>query len=507
MLTLKHWMRLAPTALRACAAAALFPFSSFAAEQTTPTAPTAPNLSVNLSRAIHLAMEQNLSIKVESFQPNLGDARVRTQEGVFDPELQGDFTQRMTRNADGSENRQGSFSLGLGGQTSLGSDYKLGLSTTAFDYDSYRSGAEFSLTQPLLRGFGTGVNLAQLRIARNGREIGEWTLRQQIIDVIARTVTVYNALYAAQQNLEAARRSRDSALQLERDERQRVAVGVKTALDVTTAQAEAASREEAVILAESDIRQNERFLKQLITDDVKTLLATRITISTPATPAVGEVNVDAGLRDALILRPDYQQAILELKNRRINVIVTKNGTLPRLDLAGSLNLIGVSEAEASNSFNFFNGGRGNPQSWSAGAVLRLPLENTQARGRYREARLLDAQSLVALHRLEQQIIVEVANAAEDITTARKRMATTREALRLAKESLAAGEERLKAGTATTFEVLDLQQKLAKAEAAEIKAQGDFRNAVAEYERKTGTSIARNGVVIEQVPANPQTKAK
>ena len=465
-------------------------------------------LSVNLSRAIQLAMEKNLSIKVVSFQPDIADARVMKEAGVFDPELQADFTQSMDRDLNGFEQRQGDFSLGLGGRTWLGADYKLGVNSSAFDYDSYRSGAEFSLTQPLLRGFGSDVNLAQLRIARNERAIGEWTLRQQVIDVIARTVFVYNALYSAERKLVSARRSRDSALQLEKDERQRAAIGVKTFLDVTTAQAEAASRAEAVLLAESDIRRNERFLKQLITDDVKTLLSTRITITSPTVPSLGEVDVEAGLRDAFLLRPDYQQALLELKNRKINVVVAKNGTLPRLDLVGSLNLLGVTENEATNSFNFFdNGGRGNPSEWSGGVVFRMPLGNTQARGRLAEVRLLNAQSLVALNRLEQQIIVEVANAAEDIATAKKRMRTTGEALRLARESLDAGEQRLKAGTATVFELLELQRKLAEADVADIQAEGDFRNAVSEYQRVTGTSIALNGVVIEKVRTVPASKKK
>ncbi|HWL54520.1 MAG TPA: TolC family protein [Chthoniobacteraceae bacterium] len=452
-------------------------------------------LRLTLRQAIQLAIEENLAIKVEAFGPSIARTRTVEELGRFDPELQGAFEQGMTRTSLGGERRFSSFELGVGGLTPLGTVYNFGLRTDADDYNSFRSGLALGITQPLLRGFGTDVNLAGLRIARVNQEGSEWAFRQQVIEVVTRTIYTYNALYSAQRQLEAAIRSRDAARQLEEDERRRASIGVRIGLDVISARAEASAREEAVLLAQSQINDQERFLKQLITTETRALLDTHLEIAPPPTPMVGEVDLDAGLRDALELRPDFQQAILELTIRDINIVTARNETLPRLDLTASLNLLGFSRSDFHSSLNIFDAASSAPESWGAGLIFRLPIPNRAAKSRHERTRLLKAQALVELHRMEQGIIVEVANAAGHIETARQRVETTREALRLARESLAAGNERLKAGTATAFEVLELQRKETEAEASLIKAEGDYRNAISEYDLRTGTTLVRNRVTI------------
>ncbi len=452
-------------------------------------------LRLTLQQAIQLAIEENLAIKVEAFGPSIARTRTTEELGRFDPELRGGFEQGMTRNASGAERRFSSFELGIGGLTPLGTSYNVGLRTDADDYRFFQSGLSLGITQPLLRGFGTDVNLAGLRIARVNQEGSEWAFRQQVIQVVTRTMVTYNALYSAQRQLEAAKRSRDAARQLEADEVRRAEIGVRIGLDVISARAEASAREEAVLLAQSQINDQERFLKQLITTETTAILNTHLEIAPPPTPMVGEVDLEAGLRDALKLRPDFQQAILELTIRKINIVTARNETLPRVDLTASLNLLGISRSDFHSSMNLFDAASSAPESWGAGLIFRLPIPNRAARGRHERTQLLQAQALVELHRMEQGIIVEVANAAGHIETAQQRVRTTREALRLAKESLAAGNERLKAGTATAFEVLELQRKETEAEASLIKAEGDYRNAISEYDLRTGTTLLRNRVTI------------
>lgn len=453
-------------------------------------------VKIDLPAAIQAALEKNLAIRVDSFGPDIARARQLTESGVFDPELLMEFEQ-LTRRAStdpAAEYRTSTATLGLEGRTPLGTTYRFGAVSSSFnDYDQYNFGANFYINQPLLRGFGTDVNLANLRIARINVRSSEWAFRQQVMEIVNQTVTVYNALYAAHRQYEAARRSRDNAIKLEKEEQARASLGVRIGLDVTSARAEAVAREEAVLLAKQAIENNERYLKQLITDNTEVLLHAPVIIAPPPAPIIGPIDLKEALRNALTERPDYQQALLELKTRNINVVTARNAVLPRLDLYGSLNLLGVTRDDLASSFGFDSAT--SPDSWSAGITFRLPFPNRAARGRRDVAKLLKAQSLVELQRMEQSIIVEVANAAGQIETARKRVHTTREAYKLAQESLAAGNERLKAGTATTFEVLELQRKLTESEAAVIKAESDYRVAISEFDLKTGTILRRNAISI------------
>ena len=451
-----------------------------------------PVIHLTLRKAIQLAIENNLAIKVAEFNPDIADALITAELGTFDPSLILNAT-NTSDNSASNEIQTGNFGVGIGGKSIYGTEYHVGLSGSTARYRQYSTGAQCALTQPLLRGFGSDVNLASLRIARNNRQSSGWEFKQGIIDVVTQTVFVYNELYAALRNYEAAQHSRDLALELCKEEKVRAEIGVKIELDVVTAQAEAASREEAVLLAKNNIENNERLLKQLITSDTKILLETRVAIEPPPTAAIGKVDVEAGLREALGERPDYQQALIALQTRHINVVTARNGALPRLDLVGSLNLLGLDSNNIADSLRFFDSNTRNPQNWSVGALLSIPIGNRTAKGKLKAARLLDAQALVTLKQLEQTIIVDVANAAGEVDTAHQRIDSTNEALRLAKESLSAGEKRHTAGSATTFEVLQLQKSMTEAAAAVIRAESDYRKALSEYDRQTGATLRRNAI--------------
>ena len=465
-------------------------------------------LKLTLETAVQSALAKNFAIQVQRFQPKIAKEAVTEQLGHFDPvfslsaqrsenALPGLFENGIhltTRNL----TRTDRLSADLAGATSIGLTYDLGIGTNdnlgIFNQftNVYQTTASLTLTQPLLRNFGTAANLAQVRIARNNAMVSEWALRQQIIDTITTTNFVYNELHFAKENLRVAEQTRALAEQLFKDNQSRVRIGTMSPLDVAEARAEVAAREEAVILAQRSILDNENLLKQLVTNDLERLLDVRIEIEPPpSTPF--RADVPAGIRDALTLRPDYRQAILAIERSNIILAFTRNQVLPRFDLTGSLALLGI-DSDFGTSFNRIQ--NRDQTAWTVGAIMSIPIPNREARGARNAAGLEAAKALMALQQLEQQVVVSVDNASGQIVTSRERIASTTEATRLARESLDAGEQKLRAGTGTTFEVLDLQQKLAEAEAAELRARADYNKAVSEYQRQTGTALKVHNVIFK-----------
>ena len=458
--------------------------------------------------AIQAALAKNFSIEVQRYEPRIAKEQVTSALGRFDPVFdltaQREETSQRTVFDTGLRlpvrrvNRLDNFSAGLTGATSIGLTYDLGLgqrdSLGIFNQftDNIATTASLTLRQPLLRGAGTAANLAQVRIARNNVLVSEWALKSRIIDIITTTTFVYNELHLAHENLRVAERSRELASRLFSDNEARVKIGVMSPLDVTEARAEVAAREEGVILAERTVLDNENLLKQLVTNDIERLLDVRVEIAPPPSPAF-RADVPAGIREALALRPDYRQSILDLERRHITLAFTKNAVLPRFDLTGSLALLGF-ENDFGSSFNHV--GSRDQTAWTVGAIISIPIPNRDARGAANAARLECAKALVALQELEQKIVVDVDNASGQIITSRQRIVSTAEASRLAEQSLDAGQERLKAGTGTTFEVLGLQKKLIEAEAAQLRARADYNKAVSEYQRQTGTALREHGVVLK-----------
>ena len=470
-------------------------------------------LDLTLGKAIRMALQKNFSIVAQKFDPKISRERERSSEGKFDPAFSLSYTtgedvvaDKFLRNSDNGGGhfsartitQTDTWSTGVSGVTVWGLGYDVAFTSTAQGGTSNRfannwtSEMTFSLKQPLLRGAGTDANLADVRVARNNVTISEWGVRNQVMGVITQVIAVYNELQFAHENLDVAKRSQELARQLLRDNIKRVEIGVKTPLDVTTAQAEVASREAALITATRAVKDQENFLKQLITADMLLLLRTRVVIAPPPSSDL-EPNVVAGIKAALDLRPDYRQAKLDIENKHITVAFTKNAELPRLDLTASLSMLGLDDDFGTSAQRIL---ARDQSSWSVGATFSFPIGNRESRGNYNAAKLSAAQALVKLQQLEQQIIVLVDNAAGAVVTAQQLTVANREARRLAKESLAAGESRLIAGTGTTFEVLQLQKLLADAETAELRAIADYNKAVAQYRLQTGTTLRVHGVKVE-----------
>lgn len=481
-------------------------------------------LDVTLHEAIGLALKKNFTIQSARMEPKSAKEQVTQAKGRFDPVFDFSYSReesalrdeflREDKKKPGEFNRSGTgtgkhfeisaisqdakWSASVNGVTAWGLGYDVGVRTqssrsasTTFNHD-YGNELSFSLRQPLLRGAGKDVNLASIRVAHNKVAVSEWGVKQSVMQVITDVIETYNDLHFAHENLGVTQRNRGLAQKLLQDNIKFFEAGAMTPLDVTTARAEVASREESVITATRVVKDQENFLKQLITRDMIPLLGVRVEISPPQSPAFTE-NVVAGIEQALERRPDYQQAKLDLVNRRITLVREKNDLLPKLDLTASLAVNGFDDDFGTSVQRV---GEADKSNWSGGATFSIPLGNREARGRVNAAQIGIAQALVDLQRLEQDIVVRVDNASGQVTTARQRIEATVEASKLAKESLIAGEARLVAGTGRLFEVLELQRKVAESETAELRARSDYNKAIARYHLQVGSTLRVHGVKVE-----------
>lgn len=480
-------------------------------------------LDLSLQKAVQMALAKNFRIQVEEYAPKIAKAQEQSAIGKFDPVaeisytytsnqqelrtlttnindttvLPGDPSPDLFANRDGQE-----VDASITGLLPTGMTYDIGPSlnidsdsTRDPQYTRFNSFVGASLTQPLLKNFGTDVNLASVRVARANQAISQWQLRQQVIDVVTDTITTYADLFFTIENLEVERRSRDLAGQLVKDNTKRADIGVMTKLDVMQARSDYASREERVLVAERAVADNENFLKQLVTDEITGLFDTRLSILQPELPDVDKPDRTKDFARAFELRPDYRQALLDIQKRQINVVFTRNQALPRLDLVGSLGLNGIDTSFLS-SFERVSGARNRNTAWDIGAVFSVPIPNNTGKGNLDVAKLEGLRALVDLKRLEQQILVEADNAAGQIETTKKRIEASRIARELAQATLDDAQARLNNGRSTTFEVLQFQTDLATAQINELRARADFIKAVAEYARLTGTTLDRNRIFLE-----------
>ena len=459
---------------------------------------------LTLDDAIRLALQKNPRVQVSAFSRDIARAGVLQQLGHFDPAL----TFRRTYSQDDLPISSGpivtqftqtdDYSLSLDGIMPWGLTYSLGGTAEnlrgTFNHftDSYATFGGVTVTQPLLRSFGLGANLAGLRVAKADRAISDWEHKQTVIDTVTNVVFAYNNVLLARENFRIAQFSRDLAAQLLDENEKRNRVGALSDADVTQARARVANREESILFAERAVRDAENQLRALVGEmsfspDGPPLELAPLPPTTPLTVAPAD-----DLKQAYAQRPDYQAARFGLTKFRAGDALARNQLLPRVDFVGSYGYNGLDPNFAASRRQVASEDR---RAYSAGVVVSVPLTFAEGRGRARAARLTLRQSEADLVRLEQDIAISVTAAAGQIETTHQRVAATRTAFELAKQALDAEQKRFRAGTSRTLDVLQLQEQLASVEGSQVRALADERRALASYERELGATLERHEITI------------
>ena len=464
-----------------------------------------------LEQAIQMALAKNYSIRIESLGIPIARAGVTEALGRFDPVLSGSYNDARNKEPALASVATGLraiptitdtdyYSLGIVGCSPWGLSYKIGASASneRGNYnnfsDTYTTFSGITLTQPILRDFGFGASLATVRIARTNRAISEWDYRDTVINTVTQVIYAYCDVQNAQSRLRSAQKSLELALTLQKENERRFQVGERSEYEILSAKAKVANREETVLIMERYVRTAENALKQLVSDQRDAAVATqRINIVSTKIDQNLHIDAAADFRTALNQRPDYQKARLSVLKSNLDRNYKRNQLLPRVDLVGSYGYNGLASDYPSARSDLRN--RDYP-AYSAGLSVSVPLSSSTERGRYRASKLRQVQAELALEQMEQDIVLQVANAATQLETTLKRVAVTKRARELNEQTLEADIKRLRAGTGSTFNVLYQQEQLNYAETSEAQAIADHNKARAEYDRQLGRTLEVHHIALE-----------
>ncbi len=482
-------------------------------------------IALGLNDAVLRALEGNLDIVVERYNPDIADAAVLSARGEFDPVTRVDYSyseaespqtiqEGLGSDAGSTETTATSLALTLEGKIPSGTEYEtvfmrdrsqftqknsFNLDTGMFEDianpGQYNLDLAFRLTQPLLKDFGFDANLAAIRIARGERNMSLEDFRRQVINVIAEVQSAYWDLAATIANARVTERSLALAQNLLDENRIRLKVGTMAPLEVLQAETGVAQREEEVIVARSLVRDAEDNLKRLLNMSRDTQdWDFRITPTEELVFAKKDIDLLAQLELAFEKRPDYKRSLMQIENNAINERFTRNQLLPTVDLNGEYELRAVN-----GGFNeaFDDIERGTSPSWLLGATAEYPIGNRTAKGQYRKAQLETMQSEKEAENLRLSIIVEVNKAVRDISTNLKRIEVTQKAVELGAESLRAEQKKLEVGVSTSHDVLEFEEEHFDAQRRDILAKLGYKKALISLATATGTLLEENDIVIEE----------
>jgi outer membrane protein len=326
--------------------------------------------------------------------------------------------------------------------------------------------------EPLLRGRGGWLLRAgetRAEIARDAAELGR---RATAIAVVRDVVNAYWDLVLAQRDLAI----RVSSLELAQERLRRTQAAIKgggiAATEALAVEQVIATREEEILGAELAVIDRSIEVRRLIGLTIgpgELMLSTDTELGLPS----ADWDLDALIAAAYRTSPELAQLSKQGQAAALEVEVTENGLLPRLDVAVTFGPTGTSNrpTEALENMVTFDG-------VTAVGVLtyQQSIGNRAASGRARAARAERLRVRIDETDARAQIAQALAHAVVLAESAARRVEIAGRAIVLAEKNITAEQSRFGLGKATNFDVLERQEELKQAQLRQARALIDWHKA-------------------------------
>ena len=483
---------------------------------------------ISIDEAVKLAVEQNLGIRYQRFDPQIQDTGVSLAMSAWRPNFSTSLTRQAQTQAStsslsgGSTVDNGTFATGVSlSQTlpwggSYTGNWNSSRVTTTNLFSSFSpqlsSNLNLQYTQPLLRNFQMDAIRQQVALSKKVRDLSDIQLQSVVTQTLRNVRNAYWDLSYSINNLKAQEESLALSRRSLKDNQKRVEIGTMAPIDIVQAQAEVATNESAVIVAEAAIKTAQDNLRTLILDPGT---ADFWTINFEPTDAPSfdarTIDVEGAVKTALDKRSDLRSAKNAVEQSDINIKYYTNQIKPDVNANVGYNPVGVGGTQLS-SVDFAAIAAGKTVSrtvvsdigfgsvlgdvlqsayptWTFGVTIGYPLGANTAHANLARVRLEYDQAKVQLRNMEMQVTTQVRGVARNVRTNQQRVQSARASRELQEKKLEAEEKKLAAGMSSPFFVVQAQRDLSLARTVEIQAISDYNKSLVDLE------------AVQQVPIN------
>lgn len=466
----------------------------------------AGQIALSLEQAVFLSLQRNPELQVERYTPLITATFEQIERGVFDAEFFAGFdyaedtASEVSRSTEERFNVEGDDIDALAGLrqqlpsgTSLEASVAYGRSTSNRTPEQQDVRLGLSVTQSLLRGFGAAVNLAAVYQAELDSQASLYEFRGFVEALLSEVEIAYwryvftaEGITILEQSLEIAKK------QLSEVESQ-IEIGVIPRNSAAAAKAEVARRNQALLEGRSrKIERRLRLLRLLNVTDKKhfQLLITPTSKPRMAMSPLGDLEERVEL--ALALRPDLNEARLRQRRNSIEVVRTRNGLLPKLELFIDVGKTGYGESFAPAWSNIDD----ENYDLLVGIEFSSYLGNRTAEGKNLAARASRDQAAAAIENLKNIVQLDVRLAANEVERARQQIAASAVTREMEELTVKAEQERFAVGDTTSLLVAQAQRDLLVSQLAEIEAVVEYRVALVSLYLAEGSLLERRGIQLE-----------
>jgi outer membrane protein TolC len=456
-----------------------------------PTSPAARSKKVHpmsIREAILLALRYNANIQNAELDRIVQRYQLRLAHNEFEVQYAlgaSGVLQNSTFNGIGSTTTRtllASPELGL--KTKLGTDASLSIDNNVSGNNSYSPVLNFSLTQPLLRGFGKSVNEAALLDAEDIEWLNKLNLQQSVADQITQVIMAYRTLILSGNNLQNQRLQLKEAKKSYEINEKKIKAGQLEPTGNIQQSYQIESLSLMVEQAENDFQTAAQDLLQIIGLDPE------MHISVPSDVVLEKLTVPdlrQSIEYALIHNTLYLGQKMTLRADERAYKIAKNQQLWQLDLAGNV------QSGVVNDVTGINGGvrgiyDGNNITKAARLTLTVPLHDISRRSQLVNAKVRLEKDRLTLIAAKRALITNVTNSINNIRSLAKRYELAQKQVKLAEQSYALEKKKQQAGISSALDVNNTQNQLIQAQSGLIGAKIAYLNQISNLQRTLGTTL-------------------
>jgi len=468
----------------------------------------ANSVRLTLKDAIRRALENSYTIKVQGYNPAIESTRIVEAEAQFDAVFFANITKDKQDRPTPSQ-LAASFtdivilesgirkllSSGMQVQASYGlTRTKTNLAFATLN-PSYFNQFAVEFRQPFLRGFGLDFNRAQIEISQLDRTISLERLRREIRETLFNVEQAYWRLIEARRNVNVIARLLAELETILDSLQRRAAEGFDVyEVQLKLPESRIEQRKAELIRLCNDVRNAEDALKALMNDpdlnlsqDLEIIPAEKPSIEPLIVDQLGEVTA------ALSHREEMREAMLAIKQAEIAVGVAKNQALPRLDVAFRYVVNGLG-GNADSAFSQLSDH--DFVDYLISVEFEWPIGNRGPEAALRRARLQQAQAIAAHRAQIESTILEVRQSIRDLKTSYDQIGPNLRAALASEDQLRATRARQEKRDPPNLQVeLDANESLAASRQQLLRSVSDYNIALIDLERKKGTLLRYNNIVI------------
>lgn len=432
-----------------------------------------------LQDVVVLLLANNTEIKNAYLDRIIQRGKLAVAEDKFKP----DFTPTLsvsanklgdTTNADSIIDAKVVMKIPTGAEINFG--WSGNSQINSINNNSFDQNLELSFRQPLLRGAGTTVNKASVKLARINEQNNIINLKSILTEKITESIIAYRTLLQAQETVKIEQLSLKNAQESLEVTKALIAAGRIAPVEIVKEEVNIANRRLRLVEAQNSLESSKLRLLAILNIDKNT------NIEAAEIPKVEPVKLDLDKlkQTAIKNQPSYLQSQLNLETNKIGLILAKDEK--RWDLSFNVNV---------------NDGNNRDNDARAGLTMTRTIGDLSLQQRVEQARITLQKSENTFKDINENLDIELQDRIKNVNLSFSQLELARQATELSKRQLDIEQQKQRLGAGVrVIDIVNFQNALVQAQNDELSATIQYLNALTTLDQFLGTTLQTWNIQID-----------